>query len=557
VAAKCLCELLTALSHFNFTTSVLTAVIRLGMGPDPLTRTVAGAAVRRLLERDQQGDVSLSATKLICKEMQHRRLQAPEDMLRALHALKLVVKEDEAVEVLRKARVHATKRKSQQLEEKEEDGESEVRTGLREAEARADPELRARCQSESLQEVTILYFRVLKQARKPTLLPAALEGLSRVAHLINLDTVVDVLEVLKDMLDPTRNLPLGASLHAVLTALRTLQGPGRELRVDDKAFLTFLYQLLGRVGMGLAADSHQDEKRTDARSGVTIFPLLVTCLRKALLERREFSLARVAAFYKRLLGLALQLTSPQESQVVLGIVKELPTRYPGLEQMLDGETDRVAMGVYRPDAVEPEMSNPLASGAWELSLLKVHHFHAGVRRAATEAITAATAAAASTQTATPWSSSSFRVRDYFNKAGKGSEKEVAMDDHWDFLKLGFGGMFTQLPRLNPLHAMIRRAAREKRGQRTRLYFIERYGNVGASEGEGRDYKSQFWGESTHSRQSLNEDLKRTENVSFQKYFRDTRAHKRKLSLCRELQRSRAILKMYASRHSQGKQAALN
>jgi hypothetical protein len=54
--------------------------------------------------------------------------------------------------------------------------------------------------------VTLLYFRVLKAAaavgdkrmRGPAaLLPAALEGLSKVAHLINLDTVVDLMDVLK------------------------------------------------------------------------------------------------------------------------------------------------------------------------------------------------------------------------------------------------------------------------------------------------------------------------------------------------------------------------
>jgi len=546
VAAKCLCELLTALAHFNFTTNVLTAVIRLGLGPDAATRVMAGQAVRRLLERDQQGDVSLTATKLVCREVQNRQLHAPDDMVRALQALKLRVKEDEAEEVLRKAKMEVKKKKSKHsketAEEAEEEGRGDIMAGLKEAEARADPALRARCQAESLQEVTLLYFRVLKQAKKPTLLPAALEGLSRVAHLINLDTVIDVLDVLKDLLDPSRHLPLEASLHAVLTALRTLQGPGRELKVDDKAFLTFLYQQLGRMGMDGAVSGISSGGSASSNSNrAAVFPLLITCLRSALLARREFSLARVAAFYKRLTGLALQLNSPNEARVVLGLIKELPTRYPGLEQLLDGEADRVAMGVYQPEALEPEMSNPLASGAWELSLLKSHHYHHAVRKAGAAAVVAAQAAGAAHQTATPWSSSSFRIRSHFTNTHKYGE--VNMEEDWDFLKHGFGGMFSHMPRFNPLHGMVRRAERERRGQRVKLYFVQKFSNPEVMEGGVNVHKARLLQGTVAGRKEGKEGEEGGE-VSFRTFFRETRSHTRKLFLCRKLQRSRALLKRY-------------
>lgn len=526
VAAKCLCELLTALPHFNFTTNLLAAVIRLGLGPDAATRAMAAQAVRRLLERDRQGDVSLTATKLICKEVQNRQLHAPDDVVRALQGLKLRVKEDEAEEVLRKAKLDAKKRKpkhSKEQDDEDEEGQGDILAGLKEAEARADPALRARCQAESLQEMTLLYFRVLKQAKRPTLLPAALEGLSRIAHLINLDTVIDVLDVLKDLLDPSRHTPLEASLHAVLTALRTLQGPGRELKVDDKAFLTFLYHQLGRVG------TDNTSKRA------ALFPLLVTCLRAALLERREFSLARVAAFYKRLAGIALHLLSPQEAQIVLGLVKELATRYPGLDQMLDAEADRMAMGVYKPEALEPEMSNPLATGAWELTLLKAHHYHAGVKKAAVAAVAAA--AASSGHEPMPWTT--FRPYRGHDALGGGVLKE---EEDLDFLKHGFGGMFARLPRQNPLHGMVRRAEREKRGSRVKLYFVQKLANPEILEGSTEAHKARLLhgvgggkGEGKGSAEAA---------LSFKPIYRETQSHARKITLCRKLQRSRAVLKAY-------------
>jgi hypothetical protein len=41
----------------------------------------------------------------------------------------------------------------------------------------------------------VLYFRVLKQTvGRPVLLPVVLEGLAKIAHLINLETVQDVIE---------------------------------------------------------------------------------------------------------------------------------------------------------------------------------------------------------------------------------------------------------------------------------------------------------------------------------------------------------------------------
>lgn len=39
-------------------------------------------ALRRLVERDQQGDMSLAAAKLICQEVKARRLVAPEEVRR-------------------------------------------------------------------------------------------------------------------------------------------------------------------------------------------------------------------------------------------------------------------------------------------------------------------------------------------------------------------------------------------------------------------------------------------------------------------------------------------
>ena len=163
MAAKCLCELLSSLSHFNFITNILSAVIRLGLGKDASVREICAKAVKRLLEKDQQGEVSLTAARLICKEVKVRQLNTPDNMVRVLSCMRLRVKEDEAEGVIRRAGADARKRGKEgkkkggpndDEDEEDEEGRGDILAGLREAEARADPLLRAKYQAESLQEVS-------------------------------------------------------------------------------------------------------------------------------------------------------------------------------------------------------------------------------------------------------------------------------------------------------------------------------------------------------------------------------------------------------------------
>ena len=45
----------------------------------------------------------------------------------------------------------------------------------------------------------MLYFRILKHPEPTPLLPAALEGIARFAHLVNVDFFKDLMQVLKEL----------------------------------------------------------------------------------------------------------------------------------------------------------------------------------------------------------------------------------------------------------------------------------------------------------------------------------------------------------------------
>ena len=82
-----------------------------------------------------------------------------------------------------------------------------------------------RRQADSLKELVLIYFRILKNKIGFKLLPVALEGLARLTHLINMDTVMDLLAVLKRLLEcNTPVTPLDVRLHCAFCALRTLSG---------------------------------------------------------------------------------------------------------------------------------------------------------------------------------------------------------------------------------------------------------------------------------------------------------------------------------------------
>jgi len=198
------------------------------------------------------------------------------------------------------------------------------------------------------------------------LLPAALEGLAKFSHLVNIDTVVDLLDVLKELLADVDSLPLEASLNCILTAFQTLEGPGREMQIDQKEYIAPLYTQLTRVG------TEENSRK--------VTQILLQCLTAAFVKRREYSTVRVAAFVKQIFAVAMH--SPVYTSVpLIALVRQILQRYPSVHQILESESDVITSGTYTPDVVDPEHSNPFSTSAWELSNLKFH-VHPQVREQA-------------------------------------------------------------------------------------------------------------------------------------------------------------------------------
>jgi nucleolar complex protein 3 len=170
----------------------------------------------------------------------------------------------------------------------------------------------------------VTYFRILKNAEKSfRLLTPALRGLSRFAHLINIDYFQDLLNCLKSIISQQQTLAseskqdgstlchqfygLEASLHTIIAAFRLLSGQGEALNIDPKEFCDALYsQLILLACVPPSSHSKSFVEAGDSRQLLT-FGLALEALDLMLVKKRQVSLDRVCAFTRRICAVAIHL----------------------------------------------------------------------------------------------------------------------------------------------------------------------------------------------------------------------------------------------------------
>ena len=65
VAARCMCGMLSALHHFNYSSDLLQAVVPLMVSQDAQLRQLSCAAIREVLVNDEEGKVAVEAVQLV------------------------------------------------------------------------------------------------------------------------------------------------------------------------------------------------------------------------------------------------------------------------------------------------------------------------------------------------------------------------------------------------------------------------------------------------------------------------------------------------------------
>lgn len=438
VALRCMCELLAAIPHFNYSENIMGVVVgRIGRRSwDDDSELILDTLVQVFLA-DVGATYSQALVRLIARMIKERKFQVHQNVLSCLLHLRLRTELGHMRDGKKKPRGKFQKRDDKQPEKKykseirkkwqtknqrkKEKEMKEIDKEMAEAAAEVDEEERAQIQTETLKNLFVLYFSILKFPGRSPLLPAALEGISHFAQLINVDFFRDLLQVLRKIISDRRTDdsedaeaetaeidPVGAGqrvrirMLGIVTAFDLLSGQGEAINVDLSDFVTELFALLRPLSLdtgiedppnlsaAAAATAAKQYRAGGTRATADRQPahtlstaaLLFRCLESIFFPRMFARTAaapplRAAAFAKRMCECALTFP-PNTAKEALSFVRRLAAKEPKLANLLDTE-ERMFDGVYRPEMDDPQLTNPFTTSLYELDVLAQKHWEHKVR----------------------------------------------------------------------------------------------------------------------------------------------------------------------------------
>ncbi|ORX40518.1 CBF/Mak21 family-domain-containing protein [Kockovaella imperatae] len=398
----CMCELLTAVPHFNFSENIMGVLVgRVARKTWDDDAELVFQTVVKVFKADVSAHDSQILVRLIARMIKERKYQVHPKILGSLLHLRLVNELDPKRETKRDERDRkGTKMKAKfksdvrekwrTKNQKKRDKElKEIKKEMAEAEAEVNEEERSQVQTETLKNLFVLYFSILKHPTPTPLLAPALEGISQFAHHINIDFFKDLLVVLRRLIvddadDLAANQRVRLRLIAIITAFDLLSGQGEALNIDLTDFVNALFALLRPLALDTGIEDPPDGT-VPSRLNASTSALMFECIETIFFSRVNKSSMppwRLAAFAKRLTESAL-LLPPQSALKALEIVRTMMIKESKLEGMLDTE-ERMFDGVYKPELDDPQLTNPLATSLWEVEVLAKEHWDRRVRTEASK-----------------------------------------------------------------------------------------------------------------------------------------------------------------------------
>ena len=367
----CMCSLLTSHPHFNFATNILHAVIPILSNSDSEARKVVKSSLEEVFRGDLRGEISREAVRLInhlVKSRKHNVRNEVVDVLLALRIKNVNLDKEKEEEIEMKKRDARKKKllnkgKDSKQEKKRKKKLEGLEKELLEARGEEGKNVKERFFTDATKLVFTIYFRILKSFPKSKLMGSVLEGLSRFAHIINIEFFSDLVNVFNELL-AGGGLSLRDSLLAISTVFAILSGQGESLNIDPTSFYQQLYSALFSIDWPSCSPS------TTALALRAMHDMLVK-------RRKKVSKARVLAFTKRLSSLALQQDHGGAAGCMV-LLRALHTTFPATATLLDPEHE-VGSGVFDPTLSDPEHCCASNTTAWEHAVL-ASHYHPIVSR---------------------------------------------------------------------------------------------------------------------------------------------------------------------------------
>ncbi|KAI0374803.1 nucleolar complex-associated protein 3 [Pilatotrama ljubarskyi] len=427
-ALHCMCTLLVEVTHFNFRVNLMSSIVAaLSRKSWNKSSDLCLDTLIKVFRADNTGEASLEIVRLLNRMIKERKYNVHPEVLSCLLHLRLKTElgvraseskadKEPSGKPMAKGRAAARRAKGKKTDQphlskkakKVMRERKEIEKEMHEAAAEVDKEERATRHTETLKLLFVLYFSILKNPRPTPLLPSALRGIAKFAHLVNIDFFKDLLQVLKNLMardaeehaegdgdapasapgphDASNIATVQHQLLCIVTAFELLSGQGEALDIDLSDFINRLYAILPQLALMPDVEAPPPNQAKVSVRGPpppSTADVLFRALHLAFTPRSSAAAAppwRSAAFAKRLLSAALQWP-PATAVRAIELVAELVERDPKLEALLSTE-DRAGNGVYRPDLDDPQLSNPFGTSFYELHTLAARHWAEQVRVAA-------------------------------------------------------------------------------------------------------------------------------------------------------------------------------
>ncbi|OAV88563.1 hypothetical protein PTTG_06344 [Puccinia triticina 1-1 BBBD Race 1] len=444
---KSLCTLLQSKTHFNFSHNIMHIIVRkLGQREWDELSLECAETITAVFKKDVKGDDSLQLVKLIVRTIKSRNYSVHPELLQVILSLRL---KNELSSHIRASndRVYSTK---DQLSTNQRSGKlpwkdraahqkskssgtqqpaiiskkarkiMKARAGIEEEIAEAEEtvkvEEKERNQTETLKMMFGCYFRIIKLPYRSALLPVALEGFSRFAHLVNIDFFRDLLEVLRKHINGTafdESEPDPADLKndeqpvhqkkynrneyrdkllCIVTAFELLSGQGEALNLDLTDIINSFYGLLLDISTLIkleeddegrdrkenrerkTKDTNHEAKSSDRNLRSSTSEMVIKVLDLIFFNRSDPPTPnRAILFTKRLLTISLTCSDPQLTLKLLKFLSKLTTRQPVIKNLFKicPATDHAR----RDPLEEEELESSIDQLGWELFLLRNHWDH--------------------------------------------------------------------------------------------------------------------------------------------------------------------------------------
>eukprot|EP01023_Acetabularia_acetabulum_P004333 TRINITY_DN11801_c0_g2_i1.p1 TRINITY_DN11801_c0_g2~~TRINITY_DN11801_c0_g2_i1.p1 ORF type:complete len:859 (+),score=152.31 TRINITY_DN11801_c0_g2_i1:104-2578(+) len=390
ISVRCLCGMLERAPHFNYTHDILQAIVQQMGGKDPNIRQQCCNAISNILSRDFLGEIGLSVVQLVADLVKRQKCKCSPEIVSCLLVLQFRELKPPAQEGDQQQKNMKQKKKLRKKRRKKGD---EVDLAFKETMAEVDKEEAEIVQSQALEALFEIFFRVLKdcageintssgnqkflaKSQFPLMIPT-FQGLSKYGHLLSVEYMSDLVTVCTDILKTENLITIRDKCQCVSALCDLLSGHGEALSVDRVGLFQQLYKILQDI---IIEGVWDDDDQIQNLKVASIFDVFIKPLHFLFCEVRQTDLNRVAAVCKRCGSIALH-GGLKETLGSLSMIYKLLIKHYKLRRMVEFEGQGSGHFPYNQDAEDPSQANALNSTLWELFLLQ-KHFNPSVGRCA-------------------------------------------------------------------------------------------------------------------------------------------------------------------------------